>query len=395
MKHSNVKAILFCLFVSLILSTGYGWSQKTDYNTLAANIVKNVAQIKPGEQVVVYGGKHLMDLLELIAQEVNLNGGNSIIVVNSDKVDYTYFHDVPVEYLKTENTTFTSLWKNADVVIALPSNEDFKSVYQDIPLEKFEILQRKYETLYSSLNDSKVREVYVRIPKQELAANHDIPFDEFNQMYWTAISANTDDLKEKSAKISGMMRNCKKIKITSEDGTDFTCDLVGRPCVIKDGSFTPEKMSSKRFDDRLIEIPAGTLIIVPDETSGTGTLVSPNDQCNFKTIHNVKFSVKNGLITSWDTENEKDCLNEVLQAFPEDGKRLGYIVLGYNSMIKKPGKDASWPLQESEGMVTIGFGNNQTMGGNNKSNYAYFLALPNATVELDGKVLIRNGKLEL
>jgi hypothetical protein len=46
------------------------------------------------------------------------------------------------------------------------------------------------------------------------------------------------------------------------------------------------------------------------------------------------------------------------------------------------------------GMVTIGIGGNAWAGGTNKEPFSLVHHLPGATVTLDGKALIENGKLK-
>ena len=51
------------------------------------------------------------------------------------------------------------------------------------------------------------------------------------------------------------------------------------------------------------------------------------------------------------------------------------------------------PLQA--GMVTVDFGANAGLGGANKGNpqTGWFIVLPRATVEVDGRVIVKEGEL--
>ena len=48
----------------------------------------------------------------------------------------------------------------------------------------------------------------------------------------------------------------------------------------------------------------------------------------------------------------------------------------------------------ASGMVTIGHGSNQWAGGENKSVFGSAYHLSNATVIVDGKIVVRNGLLK-
>jgi hypothetical protein len=46
--------------------------------------------------------------------------------------------------------------------------------------------------------------------------------------------------------------------------------------------------------------------------------------------------------------------------------------------------------------VTVNFGTNQELGGANKTaSGGWFIVLPGATIEADGKVVVRNGELAM
>jgi hypothetical protein len=56
--------------------------------------------------------------------------------------------------------------------------------------------------------------------------------------------------------------------------------------------------------------------------------------------------------------------------------------------------DENWFPGQAEGLVFVGVGDNKLLGGNNlTSGSGWGWAIPNATVTVDGKVIIKNGKL--
>jgi len=53
-------------------------------------------------------------------------------------------------------------------------------------------------------------------------------------------------------------------------------------------------------------------------------------------------------------------------------------------------------LEKLSGAVTVNFGTNQDLGGDNKtSSGGWYIVLPRATVEADGKVIVRDGGLAM
>jgi hypothetical protein len=44
-------------------------------------------------------------------------------------------------------------------------------------------------------------------------------------------------------------------------------------------------------------------------------------------------------------------------------------------------------------MVYIGLGNNQLLGGNNKTEFFWIIPVVKASIEVDGKAVLKEGKL--
>ncbi len=51
-----------------------------------------------------------------------------------------------------------------------------------------------------------------------------------------------------------------------------------------------------------------------------------------------------------------------------------------------------WPA-DAAGMVSLGVGSNELYGGENKTQGSYGFAIPHATVAIDGRTVVRDGRL--
>jgi hypothetical protein len=79
--------------------------------------------------------------------------------------------------------------------------------------------------------------------------------------------------------------------------------------------------------------------------------------------------------------------------------RFGWVQIGLNPALRASDPDANLasPLLDlGAGAVTVNFGTNQELGGaNTTSAGGWYTVLPKATVEADGKVLVRDGALAM
>jgi aminopeptidase len=66
--------------------------------------------------------------------------------------------------------------------------------------------------------------------------------------------------------------------------------------------------------------------------------------------------------------------------------------IGLNPVMKAQ-DDKAYQPNTAAGMVYVSTGNNALYGGQNQTPGSWSFAIVNATVEVDGKVIVRNGQL--
>ena len=72
-----------------------------------------------------------------------------------------------------------------------------------------------------------------------------------------------------------------------------------------------------------------------------------------------------------------------------DKDRIGYFEIGFN-----PRAETDYTVNDiAYGAVSIGIGGNESLGGKNKSSFSYAGTLTGATVEADGRTVLRKGKI--
>jgi len=74
-----------------------------------------------------------------------------------------------------------------------------------------------------------------------------------------------------------------------------------------------------------------------------------------------------------------------------DKDKIGWLGIGLNPKAQLGFIDNSIVL----GSVTVGIGFNKELGGTNESDYALGVTVARPTVKLDGKTIIKQGKLTL
>ena len=106
---------------------------------------------------------------------------------------------------------------------------------------------------------------------------------------------------------------------------------------------------------------------------------------------NIRFDVTGGKMLNITVGNGKECAEKILKEHTGD-KMFAGISIGLNPVLKP--NDDYWPAAGA-GVVYLSFGNNQLEGGKNTSAFSWSFPITNATVEIDGKVVVKDGKVVL
>ena len=390
MKNHVVRNSSFLLPLVLLFA-GISSAQDNQFPALAKKVVDTSVSVKPGDVVVVVGGQNTIPLMEDIAIEAAKAGGMVTMFLNTDRFARAYNMDVPDQYLKQQPTYFLDWIKDVDVWIALPQLEDPAASVAGVPEQRLADMDKAGEVINRALNGSKVRFLSIDFPTKADAVLFHIPYPELEKMHWDAVNADYGQISEEGNRLKQMLEASKTVRITSAKGTDLTFSLAGRPVVVDAGIVTEEKAHGKVFGNRAVTLPGGSVSFAPLETSGSGKVFAIRERCRPDVqLIGASFDVQNGKIENFKAESGADCYQESMAAYSGPKDVLGSVSIGLNPAMKV---SEDYRPQAAAGMVWLYFGNNETLGGNNAQPGGFTFPVTNATVEIDGKTVVKDGQL--
>ncbi|WP_426060639.1 aminopeptidase [Hymenobacter sp. B1770] len=371
--------------------TGSAFGQ--NYEQIAKQIVNTSAGVKPGDAVVITGGQHTMPLMEAVAVEVARAGGQPNMWVTTDKVVRAVNVETPEAAIQASKANNMLLL--ADVLITLPSVEDSRAVLADVSAAR----RTKFgqvaaaSNMNQQLDASKLRGVFVSYPSKSYAASQELNYADYEKMMWGGIGADYAAIADQAEQLKKMLATGKKMHITSPSGTDLTLDLAGRPVFADDGVLSATDQQDKLIYNRTARLPGGLLYGTCQETSATGRLAVANDAISAgKPLKGFKADLKNGQVENVRADVGADAFQQQMAPYGPSGLKVGRFSIGLNPVMKQEEGKAYYP-STAAGMVYVASGNNALYGGENKEPGSYSFPIANATVDIDGKVVIRNGQL--
>ena len=399
MKKTSPLPWIFLLgvFCEMNLFAAKARAQAPNFDELAHNIVTTSVAVKQGEVVLISGGKHTISLMEALAIEAQKAGGMVTILLNSDNVIRSRNADVDEKYLGQEPRYLAEWLKQVDVFISLPDASDIKALDAGVSAARLTRIAKAGQFIIPMLDGMKVRGVSLIYPTEERGKSFGLDGATYVNMIWQAMGADYRQISAQGNALRKMLQAAKTAHVTSPSGTDLQFSVGNRPIFLDDGTLPPDKARSKRFLDRNISLPSGTLFFAPVETSATGKVVVPRAQCRFEAINDISFTFRNGRMEDFKAGQNANCFTELKSASRGATDQFGGINISLNP---------AWPIHEENGaayypstagLVFVSIGDNQILGGSNKAEGTFNFPFPivGATVEIDGKVVIKDGRLVL
>ncbi len=381
---------LFCAFPA--------HPQERNFGELARRVVTTSVGVKPGDVVVITGGKHTIPLMEALAIEAQNAGGLVTMFLASDRVIRSRYVDVPEAHLEHEPRYLAEWLRHVDVWINLPEVSDIRGLQAGVSAARLAKIDKANQFIVPLLDSMKFREADLILPTEERARSFRLDPTTYINMIWEAIGANYQQISAKGNALKKVLQGAKTVRVTSPSGTDLTFAVGNRPVFLDDGTVSTEKAKSKRFLDRLAGLPGGSLVIAPLENSATGKVVVPRAGCRFEAMTDVSFTFQSGKMENFKAGEGRQCFQELVSASGGPTNVIGAFGIGLNPVFKVHEENGAVYYPESAaGLVFVGIGDNQVLGGNNKTQGNFFFSFPivQATVEIDGKVVVKDGQLAL
>jgi len=302
----------------------------------AKTVIRQCLKVKPGEKALILTDKNISSSIPQILLEAlkEVNAISKIKIIE------------PLEFDGQEpSEEIASLMKNFDVIILATSK---------------------------SLTHTKAREDACKAGAR-IASMPGITEFSFIE---GGLTADYEEVKELVEKIHEKVKGSKEIEITSDNGTNFKAKVEGRRW-FKDDGMIDEK-------GKFSNLPAGEVFIAPLEGTSEGILVF--DKMG-RFGENIKIEVKNGIAEKIEGS---ELLEKVIQEIGEKARNIAEIGIGANPKAKVIGN----VLEDEKvlGTVHVALGNNFHFGGKIDVPFHADGIILKPNLEVDGKLLIKNGK---
>ena len=201
-------------------------------------------------------------------------------------------------------------------------------------------------------------------------------------------------LYAKVRELASHLERGRTVRIASK-GTYVEFKLAGRKCLWDCGTLdlAPE-------GDFQIAIPPGVVGVFPEEGTAEGRLLVPEVYDPWmafaKPVKNLELVFERGRVVEAGAEEGLDVYEAVLAASTGHRDWLCEFGIGLNPEVEGP-RGFQQLDEVAEGLVYVAIGDNSfvypELGGRLSSNLHWHLPIPRATVEVDGRTVVEDGRI--
>jgi len=355
------------------------------YERLAPQIVDQCMRISEGEMVWISSLRDALDLAEEIAVECDKKGAKPVISVLSDSYMTRSLQETDVRFVEEEPTHITSAFEKVDVSISLG-----KPALSEAPLEKIGAWRRSRKPMSDVMDSRGIRWIGVTFPTEGRAKESNISFGKFEKAVLNALDLDYQQLSLRGQVMIRNLSGARTVHITSNKGTDLTFEVTGRKWLNDDGIMDDDDLANK---DVGMNLPAGEVFVSPIEDSANGVAFFdvPTSYFGYH-AHNIRWTFKDGRLVEFHAEKGEENIRKILDMATGDKDKIAEFAIGTN-----PSATFIDDITQDEkvlGTIHIAIGNNKgpAYGGKNDSSLHWDLIMTKPTVEIDRKVIIKDGR---
>ncbi len=353
-------------------------------------VVRTCLGIGKDDKVAIFAWRHMLDLAEAFAMECKRTGAHALIELSSDDMFYDTVTNFPLSYLETPDPFDLALAEvaTATIFISGPENPERQ---KGVPAERWVALARADRPHYERILKRKVRmaKVLLGYVTPQRAKTYGFDYQAWKKNVRESTDVEYEKMQKLGRKLANALEKSHEAKITNPDGTDLNFALGDRKAHVYDGIIDDEDIEMGAI---FAELPAGTVVVAPIETSANGIVTSniPFPQAG-RVIERISLGFENGKVKSFVGGKNIEVIRNLWDEATGDKDRIGWLTLGLNPKAS-PGFLSN---QIVLGTASIGIGENKELGGQNDSDWNSSATLLKPTVKLDGKTIIKQGELML
>ena len=368
-----------------------------DYSSLVSEVLDDCLKVKPGDVVWISSWDHTLDLASALGSECARRGCPHLMTVQYEDLWLRSISELSKEQLKDVSPQMRAASATTDFFIFTIGPR--KPIpWDSIPKKKQKLVSVWLDTRYdkspyarewasvSRLHGVRMLAIEATLATPERARALGMNYDEWRDVMLQGCLADHKEIVRRSRALARVLSGKARVRVSTAPGTELSFALDRRSVEISDGITTRAK--AKR--GLVTFLPAGAIeVTVSEESAEDKVIYDAPVRMGNQTIQGLEINLKEGRIYRYVAVRGADVFERYLQGGGRDAGRFAFLGFGLNPNLRHGYTQDDKVLGE----VTLGFGDNKTMGGKNRASEQWWASVAKPTVMVNGIEIMDEGKL--
>lgn len=358
----------------------------SSYDALARSVITSTLGIQSGEDVIIESWDHGLPIAGAFVYCLRDLGAHPMLLFEHEDTFWKSTKSLPEDRLGKVGEHEWAAIEKAKGYVFIPGPADIREIWKNP--SKFGAATSYNEEWYERAKRYRLKAARISLgyATRHRARAYKLPLPAWERMLLDASTIDPAVLKEKMTKVASLLQS-GQVKITAPNGTNLNLSLAGREAYAEDGIVDEADLDHGR---NVANIPAGNLLVCPDESYAEGTVVFDRPTAyQGRWVRGIRFEFKNGQLTHYQARVNGDRVKASYEKASGEKNKIATIGVGVNP------KARIGFLQDGivAGNVTVAIGGNDDIGGANKTDFYFPGTLTKATMNVNGNTIVKNGKL--
>ncbi len=393
-KPSLYFTVVMLLITSLTTPVAVKAATHAQISQLSNRLINQVLKAEPGDVVEITTSPQNLELAEDLWVDLHKVGAWSIIRMHTDRMDRLFFQNVPAKFDSEPPANDLGLIRFITAQINIDYESD-PSIYDNVSPSRFAANSKNNAAITKYMLAHKLPYIEVGnglYPSRYTAQQYGISAAQLADLFWSGVNADSSAIHQAGQAIRSMLGSGSLVHITAPNGTDVSFRAAASTVVVNDGTISAAARE-KGGAAINVALPAGDVNFIPEARTANGTVVFGPQYNNSTRIVGLTLHLNAGNLTSWTAASGSDVVKKYYDSSGAGRDDFSFADIGANPDLHYIANSSLFASMAG-GMVTLGVGNNVSIGGSNGSAFNLGGYIPNATVTIAGKTIIRNGVLD-
>lgn len=361
-----------------------------DWADLARLVVRRSLRVVPGDEVLVMFAPITFEAAEAISLEVEACGAiaylrswsRSVILGMADRCATPDQLDAMTLIPADLDRRLTAVaFLSSSLVQGAPPTEEQQA--------KLPRLLDAVSEWKSSIQRRGLRYLHVGLPHRAEFAKGFLTPEAGLDTFWHCVTEDSERLRVRGEELLEVLLHDPEVEISGRDAARLRVTIDPSHLGLSDGVISEEDIRRGRTID---SVPAGAVVALPSVRSGDGEFQADYTFVGGRHIRGLRVTLRQGDIVELDGPEGTAQLRERLARETGEPARLSSISIGLN---ERGSGSTGRPELDSvlAGVVTLGFGNNELLGGSVRSTFNLALPAHGLTLTSGARALVRHGRL--